>query len=107
MAGVLFQNAGEQKASAVAGLGQTVFKGAMTIYGKLDEAETISQFNVGQTQLQDAMNQFDYDRSTKGATDFLNWQDQNTKAMDDAWATVEKSLPNQGAKNQLNDWWQG
>ena len=53
------------------------------------------------------MNQFDYDRSTKGANDFLNWQDQLTKAMDDDWTTVEKTLTSQGAKNQLHDWWQG
>ena len=54
MAGVLFQNSGAQLGEAEANLTQTLFKGAMTIYGKLDEAETISQFNVGQTQLQNA-----------------------------------------------------
>ena len=104
---VLFQNAGEQLGAAEAGLGQTLFKGALTLYDKLDQAEQTSQFNVGQTQLTNAMNQFDYQRSTKGAADFLQWQDQNTKAMDEAWATIEKTIPNQGAKNQLNDWWQG
>jgi hypothetical protein len=104
---VLFQNAGEQLGAAKAGLAQTLFKGALTLYDKIDQAEQTSQFNVGQTQLTNAMNQFDYQRSTKGAADFLQWQDQNTKAMDEAWATIEKTIPNQGAKNQLNDWWQG
>jgi hypothetical protein len=104
---VLFQGAGERLASEEQQLGQTLFKGALTIYDHLESAEETSQFNVGQTQLTNAMNQFDYERSTKGAGDFLQWQDQNTEAMDKAWATVEKTLPNQGAKNQLNDWWQG
>ena len=105
MAG-LFSGAGQDLAASEENLGQTLFKAGMTIYDKLNDAEMVSQFNVGQTQLTNAMNQFDYQRSTKGSSDFLNWQDQNTKAQDEAWSTIEKTLKNQGAKNQLHDWWQ-
>ena len=105
MAG-LFSDAGEQLGNSMQNLGHALIKGGLTIYDKLETAEETSQFNVGQTQLVNAMNQFDYQRSTKGATDFLNWQDQNTKAMDEWWATIEKTLSNQGAKNKLNAWLQ-
>lgn len=97
---------GASTGPALQDLGEAVGKLGMTIYGKLDEAERISQFNLGQTQLTNAMNQADYERSTRPADDFLNWQDEDLKKRDEAWQNIEKTLTNQGAKNQLNKWWQ-
>ena len=97
---------GASTGPALEDLGASIGKLGMTIYGKLDEAERISQFNLGQTQLTNAMNKVDYERSQNPSSDFLTWQDDDIKKRDEAWQTIEKTLTNQGAKNQLNDWWQ-
>ena len=102
----LFSNAGEQLASSIENVGNAATKLGFTIYDKLNEAEAISQFNVGQTNLQDQLNQADYARKTKSQGDFLEWGKQNEQAENDAWAQTEKLIKNPLAKKQLADWFQ-
>ena len=102
----LFSNAGEQLASSIENVGNAATRLGFTIYDKLNEAEAVSQFNVGQTNLQDQLNQADYARTTKGQGDFLEWGKQNEQAENDAWAQTEKLIKNPLAKKQLADWFQ-
>ena len=70
----LFSYAGEQLASSIENVGNAATKLGFTIYDKLNEAEAVSQFNVGQTNLQDQLNQADYARKTKNRAIFCKFK---------------------------------